>query len=172
LLYFLIFFLFLFLFLFCAFCFLLCVLRVFVLFCVLFLNVYIVEHFIYVYNFTDNCHRVDIQLQGINIISSYHTIPYHIISYHIISYHIISECFDCPVSIIAPFHHNHSPFICHRHNSTILASNNVVKYTLPSSSLRHLISETDGPSGAACFHRGCPWDNLKIKHTKITHRVG
>lgn len=45
------------------------VLRVFVLFLM-----YIVVYFIYVYNFTDNCHRVDIQLQLINIISSYHII--------------------------------------------------------------------------------------------------
>ena len=59
-------------------------------------------------------------------VNKYIIIPYHIIiSYHI--YHIISECFDCPVSIISSFHHTHSPFICHRHYSIILASNNVVK---------------------------------------------
>ena len=78
---------FLFIFLFCMFCFLFCVFCVFVLFCLLFLIMYIVVYFLYVNSFTNHCHRVDIQLQSINIKSSYH-ISYHIISYHIISHHI------------------------------------------------------------------------------------
>ena len=58
-----------FVFLFCMCCFLFCVFCVFVLFCVLFLPTYIVVHFIFVYNFIDLCHRVETQLQLINIIS-------------------------------------------------------------------------------------------------------
>ena len=49
-----------------------CVFCVFVLFCVLFLPMYKVVYFLFVYNFTHHCHRVETQL--------------HLISYHIISY--------------------------------------------------------------------------------------
>jgi len=45
------------------------VFRVFVLFCVLFLPMYIVVYFLFVYNYTDHCRRVETQLQLINIIS-------------------------------------------------------------------------------------------------------
>jgi hypothetical protein len=60
---------FLFVFLFCKFCFLFCVFCVFVMFCALFLPLYIIVYFKFVYNFTDHCHRVETQLQLINIIS-------------------------------------------------------------------------------------------------------
>ena len=61
------------------------------LFCVLFLPIYIDVYFVYLYTFTDHCHRVGTQLQLISYrIVSYHIMSYHIISYHIISYHIIS----------------------------------------------------------------------------------
>ena len=51
--------------LFCTFCFRFCV------FCVLFLLVCLVVSFLFMYMFTDHCHRVETQLQLINIIS-YH----------------------------------------------------------------------------------------------------
>jgi hypothetical protein len=51
------------------FCFLLCVFCVFVLFCVLFLLMYTVVSFLFVYKFTDHCHRVGTQLQLIKIMS-------------------------------------------------------------------------------------------------------
>jgi hypothetical protein len=57
-----------FVFLFCGFCFLFCVFSVFVLF----LSMHIVVYFIFVYNFTHHCHRVDSNLQLINI--TYHNI--------------------------------------------------------------------------------------------------
>jgi hypothetical protein len=47
--------------------FLFCVLCVFVLFCVLFLLLYISVPFLFFYKFTDRCHRVETQLQYINI---------------------------------------------------------------------------------------------------------
>jgi hypothetical protein len=56
---------------FCMFCSLFCVFCVFVLFCVLFLLMYIVP-LLFMYKCADQCHRVKIQLQLINII------PYHI----------------------------------------------------------------------------------------------
>jgi hypothetical protein len=58
-----------FVFLFCMFSFLFCVVCVFVLFCVLFPVVYIVVSFLRVYKFTDDCHRVETQLQLINTTS-------------------------------------------------------------------------------------------------------
>jgi hypothetical protein len=58
-----------FVFLFCIFCFLFYVFRVFVLFCVLFLSMHIVIYFLFVYNFTDYCQRVETQFDIINIIS-------------------------------------------------------------------------------------------------------
>jgi hypothetical protein len=61
-----------FVFLFCMFCFLFRVFFVFALFRVLFLPMYIGVYFLFVYNITDNCHRVATQLQLINI--SYHII--------------------------------------------------------------------------------------------------
>jgi hypothetical protein len=64
---------FMFVFLFCMFCFLFCVFCVFVLFCILLLLVYIVVSFLFLYKFTDHCHRVETQLQLINI-TSYHTV--------------------------------------------------------------------------------------------------
>jgi len=48
-------------------CFLFCVFFVLVLFCVLFRPMYILR-FIFVHTFTDHCHRVETQLQLINII--------------------------------------------------------------------------------------------------------
>jgi hypothetical protein len=92
------------------FCFLFCVFCVFVLFCVLFLIMYIIVYFLYVYNFTDHCHRVDIQLQLINIISHHisdiksYYIVYHIISHHIIYhivYHIIYPCASIVPSVLS-----------------------------------------------------------------------
>jgi hypothetical protein len=62
-----------FVFLFCMFFFLFCVFRVFVLFCVLFLSVHMVVYFLFVYIFSDCYHRVETQLQLINIVS-YHTL--------------------------------------------------------------------------------------------------
>ena len=62
-------------FLFCMFRFLFCLFRVFVMFCALFLPTYIAVYFILVYNFTDHCHRVELQLinnKSYNI--SYHNI--------------------------------------------------------------------------------------------------
>jgi len=44
-------------------CFLFCVFCVFVLFCVLFLILYIAVPFLLLYKFTDNCHRVETQIQ-------------------------------------------------------------------------------------------------------------
>ena len=64
-------FVFVFFFLCFAFYFVFCV---FVLFCVLFLPMHIVVYFLFVYNYTDHCHRVETQLQLKNIIS------YHIVS--------------------------------------------------------------------------------------------
>jgi hypothetical protein len=55
------------LFLFCVFC-------VFALFCVLFLLLYIAVSFLFLYESTDRCHRVENQLQLINIVS-YRVIP-------------------------------------------------------------------------------------------------
>jgi len=49
---------------------------------------YIVVYSLFVYSVTDNCNRVETQLQLIHIIISYHIISYHIVSYRIISYHI------------------------------------------------------------------------------------
>jgi hypothetical protein len=46
----------------CAFC-------VFVLYCVFFLPTYVTVYFASVYKYTDHCHRVETQLQLINIIS-------------------------------------------------------------------------------------------------------
>jgi hypothetical protein len=60
---------FLLVFLFCTFCLLYCVFCVFVLFCVLFLPIHVVVYCLFVYNFTDHCHRVETQLQLINVIS-------------------------------------------------------------------------------------------------------
>jgi hypothetical protein len=60
---------FVFVFLFCTFCLLFCVFCVFVLFYILFLSIYIVVYCLFLYNFTDHCHRVVTQLQLINIIS-------------------------------------------------------------------------------------------------------
>ena len=57
-----------FVFLFCTFCFPFCVFCVFVLFCVFFSSCTNVS-FIFVYKFTDHYHRVETQLQLINIIS-------------------------------------------------------------------------------------------------------
>jgi hypothetical protein len=54
---------------------------IFVLFRLLFLPVYIVVYFLFVFKFTDHCHRVETKLQLINIIS-----------HHIISHHIILSC--------------------------------------------------------------------------------
>jgi hypothetical protein len=64
-------------------CLLFSVFCVFVLFCALFPLLYIAASFLLLYKFTDHCHRVETQLQWINIIS------YRIISYHIISYPIL-----------------------------------------------------------------------------------
>ena len=55
---------------------------VFILCCVLFLILFIVVYFLFLYVFTDHCHRVETQLQLI----SCHIISYHIISYHTVSY--------------------------------------------------------------------------------------
>jgi hypothetical protein len=72
-----------------------------VLFCVLFLPIYIVLYFLFVYSFTDQCHRIETQQQLINIIS--YTIPYHII-HHIIhdikSYTIHTISYNTPYPII------------------------------------------------------------------------
>jgi hypothetical protein len=62
---------------------LLSVLRVLVFYIVLFVPMYRVVYFVFWYNFSIQFHRVETQLQLINII------PYRI-SYHIISYYIIS----------------------------------------------------------------------------------
>ena len=43
----------------------------FVLRCVLFPPMHIVVDFLFVYNFTDHCHRVETQLQLINVIQGY-----------------------------------------------------------------------------------------------------
>ena len=51
------------------FCFLFCVFCYFVLYCVLFLPVYIIVYFLSVHKFADHRHRVETQLQLINIIS-------------------------------------------------------------------------------------------------------
>jgi len=58
-----------FVFLFCTFSCLFCVFCVFVLLCVLFLPMHIVIYILFVYNFTDHRHRVETQLQLINVIS-------------------------------------------------------------------------------------------------------
>ena len=55
----------------CIFRFLFCMFCVSVLFCVLFLLIYIVVSFLLLYKFTDHCHRMETQLQLINIISLY-----------------------------------------------------------------------------------------------------
>jgi hypothetical protein len=83
---------FMFVFLLCMLCFLFCtnMFCVFVLFCVLFLPMYIVVYFLLVYNFTDHCHRVETQLQLMNIVSY---IPLHILRFHTIGLsHITSNC--------------------------------------------------------------------------------
>ena len=54
----------------------LCVLC-FCIYSALFLPTYITVYFLFVYKFTDHCHRVEIQLQLINIIS--YTLLYHTI---------------------------------------------------------------------------------------------
>jgi len=86
---------FMFVFLFWVLCFLFCVFCVFVFCCVLFLPMYIVVYFLLVYSFTDHCHRVETQLQLINIIS-YHIISYillHVLRFHTIDLsHITSNC--------------------------------------------------------------------------------
>jgi hypothetical protein len=51
----------------CFFCFLFCVFCVFVLFCVLFLLLYIAVSCLFLYKFTEQCHRVGKQLLQINI---------------------------------------------------------------------------------------------------------
>ena len=48
-------------------CFLFCVLYVFVMFCILFLPMYRTVYFLFMYNFTDHCHRAETQLQLIRI---------------------------------------------------------------------------------------------------------
>ena len=59
-------------FLLCMFCFLFCVFCVFVLFCLLFLPTYRFVYFLFfAYNFTNHSHRVETQLQLINIIWSF-----------------------------------------------------------------------------------------------------
>jgi hypothetical protein len=45
----------------------LCFLSFCIFFCLLFLPVYLVVYFLFVYNFTDHCHRVETKLQLINI---------------------------------------------------------------------------------------------------------
>ena len=57
-----------FVFLLYMFCFF-CVFSVFVLYCVMSLQMYIFVYYLFVYNFTDHCHRAKTQLQLINIIS-------------------------------------------------------------------------------------------------------
>ena len=59
----------------CMFCFLFCVLCVFVFFCVLFFLMYTVVSFLFVCKFTDHCHRMETQLQSINI-TSYQMTPH------------------------------------------------------------------------------------------------
>jgi hypothetical protein len=54
--------------LFCMYCFIFCVFCVSV-FCVLFLLMYSTVSFLFVYKFTDHCHRVGTQLQLINFMS-------------------------------------------------------------------------------------------------------
>jgi hypothetical protein len=49
-------------------CFLFCVFCAFVLFSALFILFYMVISFLFVYQFTDHCHRVDTQLQLKNYI--------------------------------------------------------------------------------------------------------
>jgi hypothetical protein len=49
------------------FCFPFCMFCVFILFCPLFLLMYTVVYFLFVYNFTDHCHRVETKLQLINL---------------------------------------------------------------------------------------------------------
>ena len=56
---------------------------VFVPFCVLFLLVYIAVSFLLLYKFTEHCHRVETQLQWINIIS-----------HHILSSYVTSHCIN------------------------------------------------------------------------------
>jgi len=51
------------------FCFLFCVFCVSVLLSVLFLPTYKVVYFLFVYNFTEHCHRVETQMRLISIIS-------------------------------------------------------------------------------------------------------
>jgi len=68
-----------FVFLFYMFCFLFCVFCVF--FFAYFLLTYLVIYFLFVYNFTDHCHREEAQLYFINFVS-YHTL-YHHIMYHV-----------------------------------------------------------------------------------------
>jgi len=52
---------------FCMFCFLFCAHCV----CVLFLPMYTVVYFLFVYNFTDHCHRLETQMQLRKLISYY-----------------------------------------------------------------------------------------------------
>jgi len=72
--------------LFSMFCFPFCVFCDFVLFYVLFLPMYLIVYFLFVYSFTDHCHREETQLQLLNII---YYIIHRIIQYNII-YLIIS----------------------------------------------------------------------------------
>jgi len=51
------------------------------LFFAYFLLTYLVIYFLFVYNFTDHCHREEAQLYFINFVS-YHTL-YHHIMYHV-----------------------------------------------------------------------------------------
>jgi hypothetical protein len=97
------------LFLFCVLCFLFCVFCVFVLFCV-FLPMYIVVYFLLVYNFTDHCHRVETQLQLINII--YHIVysttyiaisHYRFISYNLKLSHLRNICNTHEKKFLAEF---------------------------------------------------------------------
>jgi hypothetical protein len=66
----------------CMFCFLFRVFFVFVLFRVLFLPMYIIVYFLFVYNITDNCHRVATQLQR----------ERECVSYHITQYTLVYSC--------------------------------------------------------------------------------
>jgi len=66
----------------------------FLLFCVLFLLLHTAASFLFLYKFTDHCHRLETHMQKIHKyhIISYHIVPYrisHRIIYHIVSYHII-----------------------------------------------------------------------------------
>jgi len=100
---------FIFVFLCFMFCFLFCVFCFPVLFCVLFLPMYRVAYFLLVYNFTDNCHLVETQLQLINvviiIITSYN-ILFFVIVFVICSLHVTQnrkflELGDCVEIFVA-----------------------------------------------------------------------